>query len=368
MNNINDFDNDFDIMLRKKAKSEPIILPNGFEERNNNLIKSLILNNNKPRYFKKYYLKLVVATMILVFTMGSIVVVAAQYISGGEFFANFFNNIANNDINNSYKYMNTEQLNSLATSTIGTVIDTDEITVDVLGVIKSGNTASIMLKVTANQLDSVLYDNGIETLKNFRFNDNAIGSLPECTEQISYRFYYSDEDKSLESNQFKILYTFMGINNFDKKSYSLGFDKFGYFTKGNGNLTDFVSIYDNKWNFDISFDTESNSYKTILVNKSITINNFNITVDVININPLACTISFRPEEYSDLMYKKISGCVSDFKIILDDGKILDSSQFDYSSIGKSKEKELEAILKFIVPISVDDIDSIVLFDSKFNIN
>ncbi|SHO50751.1 hypothetical protein [Anaerocolumna xylanovorans] len=251
--------------------------------------------------------------LFLFFSLGSIVV-TAQYISGGEFFKDFFNQRANGDINNNYDYMNTEQLKNLESSTIGTVINSPEITVDVLGVIKSGNTVDVMLEITANQLDSVLYDNGIESLKNYRFNDNLSGTLCEDTDQISSRYYYSDEDKSLETNQFKILYTFVVIKNPDETDLSLGLSEFGYFPKNETSHAAFNILYNDKWE-----------------------------------------------------YRNFSKNVSNFKFNLDNEQTIDSDQFEYTSAGNPEEAEFEVIITFKVPVAIDTIKSISLFDKDFDL-
>lgn len=358
---------DFDIMLRKMAKSEPIIVPDGFEERSDTIIKNLASKDNKAnKTIGKSKWRFAFAMLLLFFSLGGIVA-TAQYISGGEFFKDYFNKIARNDTNNSYNYMNTEQLKGLESSTVGTVINSPEITIDVLGVIKSGNTVNVMLKITANQLDSVLYDNGIEPLKNYRFNDNFSNTLSEDAEQVSYRYYYNDEDKSLEPNQFKILYTFIGVKNLDKKNLSLELDKFGYFFLGKTSYVDFNTLYDDKWEFNVALDSVTDSYKQVYINKPIVYNNSKIILDLVNINPLSCTIKFNPVGYSDKEYSDFVENVSNFKFILSNGQIIDSKQFEYTCGGNYKEARFDVIISFKVPVTVDDIKSIALYDKEFDL-
>ena len=64
-------------------------------------------------------------------------------------------------------------LDGMASGTAGTAVDTEELSIAVQGALISGNTAEIILRVTAKKLDSVLYDNGIETLNNYRFGDES---------------------------------------------------------------------------------------------------------------------------------------------------------------------------------------------------
>ena len=162
--------------------------------------------------------------------------------------------------------MNMEQLNGMASSTVGTVVDTDELTIDVMGVIVSGNTAEIMLRVTANQLDSVLYETGAETLENYRFHDDMLGSLFNDFEIGTIGYYYSDRDKSLAPNQFEILYTMIGSGDFKKGQYTIELKDFGYFDFSREDQ--FRPLYLGSWQFNIAFDPGSDTSKSVFINQT----------------------------------------------------------------------------------------------------
>jgi len=357
-----------DDIIRAKAKSESLLLPQGFEDRNDILITRLAAHSKTPKRITLYYKSTAAAILIVLLLAG--VSAAAYTLSGGGFFKQFFADKANNDAGKNYSHMNTEQLDNMASSTVGKVVNTDKISIDVMGVIISGNTAEIMLKVTANQLDTVLYDTGIAPLKNYRFNDDTSGSLFSNFEIVSTRYYYSDEDKSLAPNQFKILYTLIGTDNFKQDHYSIELIKFGYFTFGNGTGTVFKSLYDDCWQFKIAFDSQTDSSKSILINNEITAGRYSFILSKVNITPLACTISLKCNQTDEYINKNFNNICKDFEngtkdcsLTLKDGTILGSEQFETNSSGGAEGFTL--ILTFNVPVTVSDISSMNIFGVNY---
>lgn len=366
--------NNFDDIIRAKAKSELIVLPEGFEERNDILIMELDAHSRtlkKNKKFPVFYFKSPAIAILIVLLLAG-VCSAAYTLSGGDFFKQFFADKANSDAENDYSYMNTEQIDNMASSTVGTVVNTDELTIDVMGVIISGNTAEIMLKVTANKLDSVLYDTGIEPLNNYRFNDDTGGSLFKDFETASIRHYYSDEDESLAPNQFKILYTLIGKDTFEKGQYTIKLSDFGYFTSGDGAGTDFVSIYDKSWQFDIAFDPGSDTSKSVFVNKEITIGGYSFIFNSVNITPLACTIRLECNhdrkyfnEHLNKILKAFTEGTEYCSITLADGTILSSNQFEKRGFGG--EEGFTVVLTFNAPVTVNDVVSLTLFGTEYSL-
>lgn len=364
----------FDEIIKAKAKMEPIILPEGFEERNNNLIEGLdshFTTSKRTLRFPVIHIgpPTIAALIIIVFTCTA---AAATYtLWGGDFFKQLFINKANNDKQNDYSYMNTEQLSDMASSTVGTVVETNELTIDVIGVIVSGNTAEIMLRVTAKQLDSVLYDTGIEPLENYRFHDDTSGSLFDNFEMGSTGYYYSDKNRSLAPNQFEILYTMTGSEDFEKGQYTIELTDFGYFDFSREDQ--FMPLYSGKWKFNVAFDSNLQASKSILVNKEIIVGDYGFTLGSINITPLACTISLscnEDEAYLNEHIKEIFKAFSDesreCSITLADGTVLNNGQFEAAPSGGAEGFTL--ILAFNGPITVNDVVSLSLFGIECPLN
>jgi hypothetical protein len=360
----------FDDIVREKAALETIDLPGGFNERQNYLIKNLIINSSisdKRIRFHGIRYKTAVA-FIIILILGS-VTVAADQLTGGDFFAQFYTNTANSDKANEYNYMDIEQLEDMSSSTIGTVIDTDVITIEVLGVVMSGNTADVMIKVTAKELDSVLYDNGVPPLMNYRFENVDTSLFRNSSEMMSERYYYSDDDKSLATNQLIILYSFISTDTFDDEVYTMELDQFGYYSKD----VHYVCVYDEAWKFDIKFDAKADKYKEVFVNKPYAIDDLDINFNSIKITPLACVLSFESniDDLNSNEHSIFSDEISELIINLKDGTKLDKENFTYTSTAAEVERGGEvlyvATLDFTVPINVDDVTSITVFGNEYTL-
>lgn len=360
----------FDDIIKAKAKMEPIVLPKGFEERNDNLIEGLDAHFAASKRALRFPIIHIgsPAIAVLIIIVLTCTAAAAYTLSGGDFFKQFFADKANIDTKNDYGYMNTEQLNDMASSTVGTVVDTDELTIDVMGVIVSGNTAEIMLRVTANRLNSVLYDTGIEPLQNYRFHDDTSGSLFDDLEMGSIGYYYNDKNKNLAPNQFEILYTMIGNGDFKKGQYTIKLYDFGYFDFNRENQ--FMPLYNGSWQFNVAFDPNSDTSRNIFVDKEIMVSDYSFTLDSVNITPLACTLrlSCKEDEGEHIkeIFKAFSDGSRDCSLTLSDGTTLNSGQFEANPSGGAEEFTL--ILAFNGPITVDDIVSLSLFGTEYSLN
>jgi hypothetical protein len=312
-------------------------------------------------------LRVSLITILFLLFAGS-VTVAAYNLTGADFFKKYFGDkINNNDLN--YNQLDLDQLDEMSSSTIGTVVDTDEITIDVLGIISNGNTAKIMLRITANQLETVLRETDMGPLQNYRFNDDCGGTLWEYFDNGSIGYYYSDEVDELAPNQFEILYTIVGYEPYNGKQYTLELSKFGYFTSNAVNQ--FVSLYDKRWSFQINLDSMSNSYKAIYINKPTNYMSNEFNIYKVQITPFACGIEVQFSAVSDDIASEMSRFIYDeipnIKLNFSDGSVLNSSYFDnYSSGGDISGSKM--YIPFSVPIAVDDVVSITIFGTDYELN
>jgi hypothetical protein len=354
-----------DEIIKAKAKMETIVLHEGFEERNDKLIKEL--GTRSVRFISKWPVRFAIAFSIIMLT--GTAAAAAYTLSGGDFFKQFFADLANKDASN-YSYMNTEQLEDMASSTVGTVVDTDELTIDVMGVIISGNTVEIVLRVTANQLDSVIYETGIEPLENYRFHDDMSGSLFEDLGVGSTGYRYSDKDKSLAPNQFKILYAIAGSGDFKKDQYTIKITDFGYFDFSREDQ--FQPLYSGSWQFNIAIDPKADTSKSIIADKEIMVSDYSFTLASINITPLACTLRLSCNEDKANINKHIKEIYEAFSdrsqacsLTLADGTTLNNRQFEAIPFGGADGFTLT--LKFKGPVTVDNVVSLSLFGTDYSL-
>lgn len=333
---------------------------------------------NKKRIFSGG-MRLAFALCIFMILTGS-VTVAAYKLTGGDFFHMFYSRNVQNNVSEQASdqvFLGAEQYEAISSSTIGTVVETDEITIDVLGAIASGNVSNIMLRITANQLEDITYDNGIEPLKNYRFNDDTGGSLFNRFQQAGIRNYYHDEIQELKPNQFEILYTVIGYETFAGKSYTLELNKFGYFSKENG----FVTKYNNKYSFQMDFDIAADYSRIVDFNHTMVIEGQEILIKQINLTPFSLCIYLQGRALDDDM---ISTAVShldreakDLKIAFREGTILDRSNFTYTTGGSRANQEgiitedhignYQVIVSFNRPINVEMAESFKLHGEWYDI-
>ncbi|MDP4108854.1 MAG: hypothetical protein Q8878_02385 [Bacillota bacterium] len=312
------------------------------------------------------------AVCIAVFLAGTCF--AANTPSGRAYFKQYYIDKAKDDPKHDYSFMNTEQIGGMASSTVGTVLDSAALKIEVLGAIFSGNTAEIILRVTAKKLHSVLYDNGLSPqLPNFRFREDSDGSLFSNKERSSVGYCYSDKDKSLAANQFKIFYTVIGQDNFEKEQYSIELSNFGFFTCGDGTNTDFVTIYNGNWQVSIAADPALDESKNKIDSRGVTIGGYRFPLVNITVTPLACTIRFKCnsdnrylKEHLHEIFKTFSDRIRDTSVTLSDGKVLSGGQLETSNSSGGVEY-FTAVLTFFAPVKVENIVSIKLLGLEYSL-
>jgi hypothetical protein len=363
---------DFDSKFKKLSMAEPVAIPPAFEARNDALIAGLVTPAPRRRHRRAAFILKSAAAAVLIIALLTGAAYAAYSLSGGEYFRQLFSRVAAGDAAVNYGYMNTDQLDVMSSSTVGRVVDTDELSVDVLGVIVSGNTAQFDVLVTAKKLDTVLYDTGIVQKMNYRFHEDwdiflyedGVKKDPRGSAG-SIQHIYSDKDKSLAPNQFIIRYTYISEEQLKGKTYIMTFKDFGYFDFDEPDQ--FVELYEGEWPFTIAFDPAGDTSKTVMPGRHLSAGEYSFTVDSVSITPLAITVKFsNDEEYYDMydhrwsdVVTALSRKVSDLTVKLADGTVLDSTQFDINGPGGG-EPGHELYVEFKVPISVDQVVSVTL--------
>lgn len=313
------------------------------------------------------------ATAVIVLVVILSTSVLAVSLMGGDFFRQMFINKAETT-KNAYDYMNVDQLRSIAGTTIGTVLDSDELKIEVMDIISSGNMAMVMLRVTAKELESVLFDIGYETLMNYRFGTDIDGSLFKNMEQTSIRYYYSDDDQTLADNQFGMLYTIVNHNIFKAGAYSLKLEDFGYYVS-NGTALVLEPLYKGKWEFKVEL-SDGNQYSyTAILQKPFTVGGYNFTLEDIRITPMSSTIVFSYDSNDELseVYNAFSTNVKNLGVILSDGNILTKDDFSYtiSSGSDGRGNPISAIimnLEFNLPIRAESVRKFSIFNETFSIS
>lgn len=298
--------------------------------------------------------------------------VLAVSLGGGEFFREMFINLT--ELNKGvYDYMDTDQLSAISGNTIGTVIDTNELKIEVMDTISSGNMAMVMLRVTAKELESVLFDTGYETLMNYRFGDDSYGSLFEDMDQTSIRYYYSDNENTLAKNQFMVLYTITNHHTFEAGTYLIELNDFGYYINKDEGLV-LNPLYNRKWKFEVELANGHEYSHAALVGGFITAGEYKFILEDIRITPMSSTMvfSYESKDESSDIYNAFVSNTDTLKIILTDGTVLSKEDFSYtiSSGSDGTGNSISAIvinITFNVPINAKSVREFIIFEETFSI-
>lgn len=315
-------------------------------------------------------LPLAATAVIVLVAILSTSVLAASFM-GGDFFRQMFINKAEMT-NNAYDYMNVDQLRSIAGTTIGTVLDSDELKIEVMDTISSGNMAMVMLRVTAKEMESVIFNTGYETLMNYRFGSDMDGSLFEDMNQTTIGYYYSEDNPILADNQFEILYTVINHHEFVAGTYSIKLKDFGYYVN-NGTSLVLEPSHKGKWEFQVEL-ADGNEYShTALIRKPVTAGGYNFILEDIQLTPMSSTIVFSYDSNDELssVFKAFSSNVEDLNITLTDGTILTEDDFSYSSGSDGAGNPISAIvinLNFNIPITTESVREFSIFGETFLIS
>ncbi|MEL7658195.1 MAG: hypothetical protein AAGU75_20060 [Bacillota bacterium] len=340
------------------------------------------IKSGKRVFVKRRKLTVAIAAVIVLTVILSGAVLA-DTLAGGEFFTRLFQEKASYSAND-YSYMDTDQLASIS-GTIGTVLDTNELKIELADNVCSGNTAMLLFRVTAKKMDSVLLYTGWDAapLNNYRF-DSEDGDIfgKQCTS--STRYVYSDEDSSLKKNQFYIMYLIVNTDNtqfasrsFVDGGYTFRFNSFGYIPVSKGSME---TLYEGPWEFTVKLNDGAGYSRIVQMDKSVSIDNLNVTFNEITVTPFALTLSCYCESVKESESLIVSGKLSeDVSVTLKDGTILvPDTMTESSSDGTMTRTERDIrvtimsgisdsgsstwrgtyVIGFNVPVAVGEVESV----------
>ncbi len=319
---------------------------------------------NASKWLSLKGLRVATITCLLFVLVGS-ATVAADKLLGTDFFRIFSLDDTSNNTDNQV-YMGFDQYEEIGSSTFGTVVDTDELAIEVLGAVATGNAATVIIRVTAKQLDTVLINNGILPQGNYCFNDTTSGSLFDDYQDASYRYYYCLEDEDLQPNQFIVLYTVIKKAPFTGKEYTIELRDFGYFKDV------FVSLYDKSWDISINIDTQADYTKTINLDKEILVDNNYVTIKQMSITPFSYSIEIEGRIKEDTEFREVLREMDELNDELTvsflNNTILDNRAFTHCVVGSRADKDgninqegmvyCHLSIMFNKPIVVNNVDAV----------
>ena len=267
--------------------------------------------------------------------------------------------------------MDLNTLDDLASSTIGNVVDTEELFIDVMGAVISRNTAEIILRITAKHLDSVMYDNGVPPLNNYRFSDETAlfgrQTFGEKAYSIDHWYTYSQSDSRLADNQCELHYFIKYQEPVEVDNLIIPLTDFGYYKTA----AEFVPVYENTWQVSIANDAAADSSRIISGEQEIIAGDYRMAVEGITVSPLMCSFKLICKEDEAFTNENMSNIVNTclarrdtFSLTLADDTVLDSTQLDIGG-GVSQQYPLVFTwtLSYPGPMNVDTVSTLTIFDN-----
>ncbi|WOO34740.1 hypothetical protein R2R35_13110 [Anaerocolumna sp. AGMB13020] len=323
------------------------------------------LKTGKHKQKKKLRLSFAAACLVLLLISGA--TVTANQLTGTNFFYQFYLD-RRREIPRSQVYLGPEQYKEISSRSVGKTADSDELKIEVMGAVATGNVASVMLRFTVKNAENVLKEKGIYTEGRFGFQDESGGTLFQEAQGGSIGYQYLPLKGNSGELQFEIIYTVIGKEKIAGKQHSIELAGLQYYTQEK-----IKGVYKKKWKIDIDFDKEVDYTRTILLNQEVLLGKKYVTLTKIELTPYSCIFSFekRTTKASDLdivmeeLEKK-----SDKAVIYFPEASIDKKAFSYS-VGGGRADDFgnlepdviycKASLFFKEPIMVDNVKNI-----KFN--
>lgn len=272
----------------------------------------------------------------------------AYSLTGGRFFRQLFLREAEGDSAVS-AYMDADQLLEMGGGNVGAVQETEELRLELLDAVSSGNSAMIAIRATAKQLTEFPQEGGhygfLEVQDAFYNSEDAFTSGME--------YLYDDDDPTLEKNSCILLLTYTSRAPISEGSYWVELHDFGCLD------TEEVLI-PGSWKLSVELGGQNGYSRTVELGETYRSGGFTYLLQQVSVTPLSLTMEFRCEggsmECVQALWEQLDGLA----IQLADGAVLDSSQFiqGRTAAGTDEGWDVTVGVEFSVPLPADSIQSL----------
>lgn len=289
------------------------------------------------------------------------------------FFEQFFSQRAEN-ISDADSYVDMGLLSELSDSSVGTVEDTDELQIDVVDIVSSDNEVMIALRVTAKQLDTVLYEFGDEDhLPNhYRFAIDSHGSLFENMDSGSVGYIYSDTDHSLEANQMYLIASVMSFDGFTENTYTWELGKFGYYdsSTASGNSVSITEVYHGPWTITLELNGDTGHSRTLFLSQNVTVEEIEYCIEDIYLTPFSfSTVISSEQPFQMEQYSALCNALFEMSLFAADGTQIKNGRIDVSGHNTEEGAAVyKAVMTFDVPISVEQVSRLHLLGTDIDLD
>lgn len=275
----------------------------------------------------------------------------AYSLTGGQFFRQMFLREAGEQSAVS-TYMDANQLLEMGGGNVGTVQETEEIRLELLDAVATGNTAMIAVHVTAKELERFPQDG--EKHRNYGFLEIQ-DALSESRDAFSRNLQYlcSDRDPALAENECILLLSYTSRAPIPDGSYDVELRDFGCLD------TEEVLI-PGTWTLSVALNGENPYSRTVEVGETYRFGQDTYLLSSVVVTPLSLTLDFSCDSDSMDCVKALWEQLDALSIQLRDGTVLDNGQFSQgrTSSGADGHWDMTALVDFGLPLPAEAIQSL----------
>ncbi|WP_369282686.1 hypothetical protein [Oscillibacter sp. GMB15532] len=236
---------------------------------------------------------------------------------------------------------------------LGTILETDELRVELLDAVSGGYMSMTALRVTCKQLDTVLEkDENGDVLWQAMFGDTE-GSITDNATVYGSSYQYTGEKLGLElaSNQFCLIFNTNSTETIKAGIYTLELHNL---VKSSWDTEDTV-LYTGDWTLNIPLEDGANYARTALVGETYSISGTEYLLERVQYSPLSINLYFSSETPAEDRFD-----FTDYSVMLKDGRVLDGPWL-FCGVGSGSDasgSSAQVTLEFNAPLNVDQIASV----------
>ena len=269
----------------------------------------------------------------------------AYTVSGGTFFREMFLRRAGQS-QVCAAYMDADQLLELGSESVGTVVENQNLRLELVDAVCSGNTAMTAVRVTAKKLESFPQEVGDHRDYGFLELSDSISEGNEAFGS-SWRYVFSDEDPMLADNECFLVLTITSRSEIPEDTYSILLGDFGWQTADSQEV-----LYPGSWLLPVHLNGEGRASQTVELSAELPLNDDTYLLTEVVATPLTLTMEFTCDSGDPDCPDSLLSALADLTVELKDGTVLQRQDFTTlcTATGTGEQWSITVGLEFSVPL------------------
>lgn len=305
----------------------------------------------ETRFRRKHLVRAVIASGAAALLGGSAL---AYSLTGGAFFSRMFDYFGE-ELGLDAGVADMSQLAKSGDAALGTILETDDLRVELLDAVSGGYMSMAALRVTCKQEDTAMeYDKEGNALGQIMFGDDVGGTLIEyaTTYGSSYRYAGNEMGIELAPNQFCLIFSTNSTETIRAGTYTLELHDL---VKNNALDEKSTILCEGDWTLNIPLEDGGKYARTVPGGESYSIGGTEYVLGSVQYSPLAMNLYFSSDHPAASRFE-----FTDYSVTLKDGKVLDGPWL-FCGIGSGSSasgSSAQVTLEFNAPLNVDEIASV----------